>query len=623
MKNLTISQKYKRSFFLIAFLPILCFTLFFYFDYCVKFDQWMHRLLRTGLIFIDHQIQETSEGLHLTTDQIIPYFANLDKQTISSSVSRRNMAHYLTESRKAGHFDFAMVYNAKGQLLTAIHSPVAINPPKFQQDINSALMNHPIATFRRLYKNNSHQLDLCYYTVSPLISNDSRMMGILVVGKFFEAQSQLSILSKISSGNIIRIIIRPLDGESLVDAAALYNGKPFMPLSQSLLTATLKENLVHYLHKPVRITPGHFSTFKEKISHRDYVTSFFPLRNYENEVIGFIAFSLPLHDKEEVIWHHLILNMAFLVLGAFLVFRITRSFKRNLAEPIEQLSWASQQIARGNLNQKLTLPNNVSEDILGMLQNFNDMIDELSEKESLRDIFIATLTHDLKTPVLAQKRVIDILEEEFEILPSDERLYLLHALAANNHHMLDMIQSLLDVYTYKEGQFQLHCRQLDLFELIEKCFTQLGPLAFEKSIQFQHELSAAMFYLWGDFQYLERVFSNLIVNAIENIQRGGRITISAERLESRIEIQIADNGPGIEPQFLSSIFQRYSTGRSLRKKIGTGLGLYICKMIIEEHRGSIDVESTPPFGSVFIISLPDSFQGHTDATNEAGISILQ
>ena len=130
----------------------------------------------------------------------------------------------------------------------------------------------------------------------------------------------------------------------------------------------------------------------------------------------------------------------------------------------------------------------------------------------------------------------------------------------------------------------------------------LQLLANQKSIGLNNKI-VSDFELYADPEQLLRVFQNLIGNAIANIQAGRTVTVDAEHLNAMDRLQISDNGPGIDQKVLPHLFQRYFTGHA-KQKIGTGLGLFICRMIIELHEGTIQVESEVNQGTVFTITLP-------------------
>src|SRR5690606_17844108 len=126
------------------------------------------------------------------------------------------------------------------------------------------------------------------------------------------------------------------------------------------------------------------------------------------------------------------------------------------------------------------------------------------------------------------------------------------------------------------------------------------PLAEAKHIRLVNAVPADMAPIEGDAHQLRRVFTNLLGNAIEHIPPGSEVTISAQDLDERVEICVADDGPGIPAEVLPYLFDRYFAQQT-RKKIGSGLGLSICKMIARMHGGAIRAESPPEGGARFYL----------------------
>jgi signal transduction histidine kinase len=110
--------------------------------------------------------------------------------------------------------------------------------------------------------------------------------------------------------------------------------------------------------------------------------------------------------------------------------------------------------------------------------------------------------------------------------------------------------------------------------------------------------------IYADKDQLKRVFQNLFSNAVSNIQDDRFIEVRALIENGQLHIEVADNGPGINPDTLPHLFTRYFTGDRLRQKIGSGLGLYICRMIIEQHGGRIWADSAPGKGTNILFEMP-------------------
>lgn len=236
-------------------------------------------------------------------------------------------------------------------------------------------------------------------------------------------------------------------------------------------------------------------------------------------------------------------------------------------------------------------------------QELAKTLTRLQESERMRETFVSAITHDLRTPLVAERRALDILEAQRHHLP--EKLQgLADRLTKNNDELLEMVNKLLEVYQYEAGKICLLLEQISLQALAEDCLQQLSPLAEANGITLMNQIPQAFSTIETDPDQLKRILINLMGNAIENLQTGNTVIIGANDLGTSVELSVQDNGPGIAPDKLIHLFDRYFVTEQTHKKIGSGLGLSICKMIAKLHGGSIRVESTLGQGTIFYITLP-------------------
>jgi len=180
-------------------------------------------------------------------------------------------------------------------------------------------------------------------------------------------------------------------------------------------------------------------------------------------------------------------------------------------------------------------------------------------------------------------------------------------LSDSNDHLLQMVNRLLETFKYEAGREPLELYPVHLPTLVRDCISKLEPLAAVKQVRLHMELPEDLPLIQADGAQLERVFINLIGNAIENIPPVGnqvwiRGQCGAEEGAETVEIRISDNGPGIPEEMRDNLFERYPTGHRAQK-IGSGLGLYICKMILERHGGKISLDRHRQKGTTFILQL--------------------
>lgn len=196
-------------------------------------------------------------------------------------------------------------------------------------------------------------------------------------------------------------------------------------------------------------------------------------------------------------------------------------------------------------------------------------------------------------------------------------------LVTNNEDMLSLVNTLLDIYKYESGRKTLVMQPVNLFDLAEHVTKQLAELATSR----QHTLTLTppnqpdeRRTINGDKQELQRVLTNLIGNAIHHTPAGGSITVTVTPSNEHLTFAVSDTGRGIPKEDLGTLFKRFAQGRQNVRSSGSGLGLYLCKQIIRQHGGTINVKSTtqadidagivggqagqPTTGSTFAIFLP-------------------
>lgn len=226
----------------------------------------------------------------------------------------------------------------------------------------------------------------------------------------------------------------------------------------------------------------------------------------------------------------------------------------------------------------------------------------------LREDFIFTLTHDLKTPLLGAIATLKAFEDEkFGTISTTQR-EVIATIIRSHQTSLQLLETLLDIYRNDAEGLNLNLTKLDLTTLAEETASTLLDLAASRRVylSFNHGESNIRRSLWvkGDALQLQRVFTNLLVNAINHSRRGDRIEIILTSQASYQVVKILDTGSGIQPNQFSHLFEQFYQGHSDRQAKGTGLGLYLSRQIIAAHGGTIWAENRIPTGALFAFKLP-------------------
>ena len=224
----------------------------------------------------------------------------------------------------------------------------------------------------------------------------------------------------------------------------------------------------------------------------------------------------------------------------------------------------------------------------------------------LRDEFMATVSHELKTPlnsILGWARMLKAGD-----LDEDQVKKALGTIIKNSETQNRLIEDLLDVARIISGKLLLEFEPVDPAELLHDAIGTSTPAAAAKRIEIVQRSSngdhAAIVY--GDRNRLMQVFSNLLTNAVKFTPEGGRIDVNLEKRGENVHVSVTDNGIGIKPEFLPAVFERFRQDRSIpAQNGGLGLGLAIVRQLVEMHGGTVSVMSEGVGkGSEFIVELP-------------------
>lgn len=233
-------------------------------------------------------------------------------------------------------------------------------------------------------------------------------------------------------------------------------------------------------------------------------------------------------------------------------------------------------------------------------------VTEQKKSDKLRDDFIATLTHDLRTPLLAAIQTLSFfLDGALGELDEKQKL-LLSTMQKSNEDLLGLVNALLEVYKYDAEKLELVKTDFNIYNLVEQVYNELNPLAQSKSIEFTIDCSDKNIIINADRSEIRRVICNLCGNAINYTQEGGKVVVTLKTESRDLIFSVADNGCGIPQEDIPNMFQRFSQGTSKKRSTGTGLGLYLSRQIIESHGGKIWLESRMNKGSEFSFLLTDT-----------------
>lgn len=222
----------------------------------------------------------------------------------------------------------------------------------------------------------------------------------------------------------------------------------------------------------------------------------------------------------------------------------------------------------------------------------------------MREDFIATLTHDLKTPLLGSVKALQYLGNGTFGSVSSEQREIIDVLLRSNHRLLDLVQMLVSAYKADNVGVGLLIAPLDLDDLVADSLTEVQCLALERNIAVSYFCKRTPPPVQADALQIRRVMANLLHNALNYTPTGGNIQVLLSEHSAHLLVEVLDNGPGISPDDLENVFNRFYHAGHAREMIGTGLGLYLSRQIIAAHQGKIWAENLHPTGCRFSFILP-------------------
>ncbi len=294
----------------------------------------------------------------------------------------------------------------------------------------------------------------------------------------------------------------------------------------------------------------------------------------------------------------LLLSMTLLSVCAALV------IARRIARPIAHLREATHYARLGKYNRRVPLT--TRDEIADLAADFNAMMDALGKLEKMKAMFLASITHDLKSPLYRVKLGLENLVDGLHGELSQEQRDVVARLMGDVETLSRLIHDILDLQKLEDGKFDLRLESVELAPFIRDTVRRHAISFADKGVGLTLRMDVGDVVARIDKKQMERVFENLLSNALKFTPKGGKVTVTAAHRKDVVHISVADTGPGIPPDEIDKVFDKFFSGGKGRGVGGTGLGLAIAKQIITAHGGRIWAESKPGSGATFHFVLPVS-----------------
>jgi signal transduction histidine kinase len=269
---------------------------------------------------------------------------------------------------------------------------------------------------------------------------------------------------------------------------------------------------------------------------------------------------------------------------------------RALSQRVKRLERAAEQVAAGDFGH--TIPVDSADELGQLAVAFNDMQRQLAQLESARKQFIATASHELRTPIFSLGGFVELLEGDD--LDPETRQRFLEQLRDQVERLRKLSVDLLDLSRLDSGSLELRPEQVDIGELARSVSGEFEPTLAQRDAHLELRLSVRAIEALCDPVRIAQIMRILLDNALTHTPPGTRIVVTAGRDNGRVRLSVRDDGDGIKPAAMSRIFEPFYTADETQ---GSGLGLAIASELADRMAGHLSVQSDPG-ATTFTLELP-------------------
>ncbi len=294
----------------------------------------------------------------------------------------------------------------------------------------------------------------------------------------------------------------------------------------------------------------------------------------------------------------------------------------SITDPLRKMAQAARSISKGNFSEKVEVKSkdelgDLAEAMNSMSGEISKLIDSLTEeKEKLQSLMdertnmMSDISHDLRTPVTSIRGFVEALRDGI-IKDEAEKAHTLNIIHEESERLSRLVDDLFYLARLEAGEIPVEMKDVDMAAVVRSTVETILPLAREKDLDVSLSVDEAaetrgQFKVTGSSDRLTRAVLNILDNAVKYSPHGGQVRVGLKTDGQKAVVSVSDQGPGIPQEDLPHVFERFYRADKARSrtKSGAGLGLSIARFIVEQHKGSMSVESTVGQGSTFSIAIP-------------------
>lgn len=328
------------------------------------------------------------------------------------------------------------------------------------------------------------------------------------------------------------------------------------------------------------------------------ITAMIP--SVKGEYAGAVRYISSLQDVDRTLAFITLLVFLIAAVVLLLVFASGRFFIRSIVRPVLQVNETANKIAKGDLTARVNT-GGMHDEIDQLCVTFNNMADELSQTESLKNDFISTISHELRTPLTAIKGWGETIVQLGDSDPETTQKGM-SVIISESQRLSDMVEELLDFSRMQNGKMQLNKSKIDVLAELDDAVFTFKDRAVREGIEVIYNVPHLPLPMLGDAPKIRQVFVNLLDNAIKYNEHGGKIIVLAEIRDSELVIFFTDTGCGIAPENIPRVTAKFF--RANMSVHGTGIGLAVADEIVKLHDGKLEINSVLGEGTTVTVTLP-------------------
>ena len=357
-----------------------------------------------------------------------------------------------------------------------------------------------------------------------------------------------------------------------------------------------------------------FSTLDGVLAEKSYI-SVSEMRSERGGHSGYLflcSSGEQLAEFKQQFWSNFLLSACVMLLCASI---LTKLLMRKLTDPLQKVTDAAQRFGGGDLSVRVEGVEGEGE-VADLARTFNRMADNIQTNDNSRGQFMGNIAHELRTPMTTIKGFVDGMLDG--TIPPDMQNHYLQLVSEETGRLARLIQNMLDLSKLESGEYQVNARMFNIWDTLTGVALSAEQRINDGMIEIEGLTMDEKALVYADPDLIHQVVYNLLDNAIKFTPAGGTIRFSVEKLGPETEIAVWNSGQGISPEALPYVFQRFykeDRSRGLHAR-GAGLGLNICKVLVNLSGGQIRVESQQGEWCRFVFTLP------SQAPNPGGMKRL-